>query len=400
MPKVIRPPFLPHSLRKLREISGATVKEAAKRVGKDEATIRRWESDDHRELPTYGQAQKLGGLYGFPIILALGDIPAHLRPPEQPDFRTLQKEGLRTSDFGRNLRRLINEVLRRQRFVIEHSSFWELPHLNWVGSAEMDSTEPEALGHQVREQLGVSIEQQASFHSTRDAMQAWTKAAEERAGVFVCQASNQIGSQVEVREMRGFSLVHEVAPFAVVNARDAEAGRIFTLFHEMAHLWIGRGGVSGYAGLSTRALQDRSSLEAYCDEAAASALMPRLEFRDAWREVVRDPRNERLRNLSSRFTVSSEAVAVRAAKSKLMPWSEYHEFRASRQPEAVSRTSKRSSSGGNFYRTHLRNIGERYARLVLGSWIEGQIQLREAADYLGLRPGSFLDFAGFLGARV
>lgn len=400
MPKVIRPPFLPHSLRKLREISGATIEEAAKRVGKDEDTIRRWESDDNPELPTYGQGTKLGGLYGYPIVLALGEIPAHLRPPELPDFRTAEKGGRATIDFSRNLRRLIDEVLFRQEFVLEHAPYWELPHQNWVGSAETMSTEPENLGRSIRSQTGISVAEQASFAGNREAMQAWTRAVGQRIGVFVCQASNQRGSQIEVREMRGLSLAHAVAPFAVVNSRDSQAGRIFTLFHEIAHLWVGKGGISGYAGLSARAQNDRNDLEAYCDETAASALMPRNEFRDAWNEVRPASTFERLNAISDRFNVSREAVAVRAAKRDLMSWDEYRSFRETGSFDRPVARPRGAPGGGNFYRTHLRNIGEKYARLVLGSWIEGQLELREAADYMGVKPGTFLDFARFLGARV
>lgn len=404
MPKSIKLPFLPRSLQRLREISGAKVSEAAKSVRVDEATIHRWESDDRLDLPTYSQGQKLGKLYGYDIVMCLAEIPEDVIPPKHPDFRMAENDGEPSEEFSVNFRRQLREVNFRQRTVLEFASYWELPHQNWVGSVNAESTDPEELGGMIRDQLRIGIDGQASFalmrESKRMAMKAWTRAAGDHAGVFVGQSSNQKGRHIEVGEMRGFSLADPVAPFAIVNARDAQAARIFTLFHELAHLWIGKPGVSGYAGLSTRNQRDRDGVEAYCDEAAASALMPRFEFADAWRSSNHNSPLERATSVADQFSVSRDAAVLRAAKNRHISWDAYHDVRRDLKERRADRSQKRGTGGGNFYYTLIRNVGERYARLVIGAWMEDEIGLKQAARYLKIKPVHVFRLAETFGVRL
>ena len=386
-------PFIPSSLRKLREIAGCTEEEVAKRVQKDVETIRKWESDDHDELPTYAQANELSDLYRYDVLMCLREIPAHIRPPEMPDFRTLDRNGAIASDFSSNLRWLMRTMEIRQEFVKVYGPYWELRHQGWVGSQTVGHVEPESLAEKMRRLLCIDVATQRSFPQGAGALNKWIAAFNNNAGVFVCQTSNQGGQGIKLKEMRGLSLADPAAPFIVINSKDAEAGRIFTLFHELTHLWVGRSGVSGTAGLQTNAARNaRNLVEAFCDETAANALMPEAAFTARWNEHRSGDMRETVQELAREFRVSRDAVTVRAAKLSLIPWGKYAQFREEFGHESTNPT-QRVRSGGNYYLTHRRNLGSKYAGLVVATWLDGQIGIKEAAYYLDISPGQVYRFA-------
>ena len=386
-------PFIPSSLRKLREIAGCTEEEVAKRVQKDVETIRKWESDDHDELPTYAQANELSGLYRYDVLMCMREIPAQIRPPEMPDFRTLDSNGAIASDFSGNLRWLLRVMEIRQEFVKEYGPYWELKHQGWVGSETIGSVDPEMLAEKMRRLLCIDITTQCDFPQGARALNKWITAFNDNAGVFVCQTSNQGGQGIELKEMRGLSLADPTAPFIAVNSKDAEAGRIFTLFHELTHLWIGHTGVSGTAGLqATAARNARNHVESFCDETAANALMPETAFNARWSERDNGDTRETVQGLAREFRVSRDAVAVRAAKLSHIPWGRYTQLREEFGREPTNPT-QRVHSGGSYYFTHRRNLGHKYAGLVVATWLDGQIGIKQAAYYLDIKPGQVYRFA-------
>lgn len=396
MPRSIKLPFIPSSLRKLREIAGCTEEEAAKRVRKDVETIRKWESDDHDELPTYAQANQLSNLYRYDVLMCMREIPSHIRPPEMPDFRTLDSNGAIASDFSRNLRWLLRTMEIRQEFIREFGPYWELRHQDWIGSETIDSIEPESLATKMRAMLDIDIASQRSFRNISDALKAWIAAFNDNAGVFVCQTSNQGGNGIDLDEMRGLSLADSCAPFIVVNSKDAEAGRIFTLFHELAHLWIGQPGLSGTAGLRARAGNNGThNIESFCDDVAANALMPEAHFDARWHEHHHSDQIGAVETIAREFSVSRDAVAIRAAKLSLISWARYAQLRVKFRSELSS--TKPRGGGGNYYLAHRRNLGAKYVRLVIATWLDQQIGIKEAAYFLDIRPIQVYRFARHAG---
>ena len=403
--RTIKLPFIPSSLRALREIAGCSLEEAAKRVQKDVDTVRKWESDAHAEIPTYAQARELGKLYRYDPLLCLREIPAHIKPPEMPDFRTMDKNGIVANDFSRNLRWLLRNLETRMEFVTEYGAYWELKHQGWVGSESIDSIDPESLAEKMRAKLGVSVEGQRAWRDFNGALKNWISAFDEYSGVFVCQTSNQSGSAIELNEMRGLSTGDSAAPFIVVNSKDAEAGRIFTLFHELAHLWIGKSGISAWSGLEYRSAQGnhQDDVEAFCDEAAANALMPTSEFQRLWPNDAQVDLIPSVTRQADLFKVSREAVALRAVKLGRISWPDYatvkKEIDAKRHVKPQKKTEVKRG-GGNLYNTHIRNLGRKYASLVLATWFDGQIGVKEAAYYLHLKPGQVHSFAAKVGFQT
>ena len=147
----------------------------------------------------------------------------------------------------------------------------------------------------------------------------------------------------------------------------------------------------------------RDDVEAYCDEVAANALMPSLEFERHWPKDAHVDLMPTVRQQADLFRVSREAVALRAVKLGRISWGDYatvkKELDANRQVTPTAK-GERASSGGNLYLTHARNLGRKYVSLVLATWIDGQIGIKEAAYYLHLKPGQIHPLATRIGFRT
>jgi Zn-dependent peptidase ImmA (M78 family) len=72
--------------------------------------------------------------------------------------------------------------------------------------------------------------------------------------------------KLDPEEFRGFVLSDRYAPLIFVNGADFKSAQMFTLAHELAHLWLGRDGVFDLQDLQP----GNSDVERFCTQ-----LLPR-----------------------------------------------------------------------------------------------------------------------------
>jgi Zn-dependent peptidase ImmA (M78 family) len=164
-----------------------------------------------------------------------------------------------------------------------------------------------------------------------------------------------------------------------INGRDAKAAQAFTLAHELAHIWLGKSGVSD--PYLNRAGDHETGIERKCNAIAAEMLVPRRLFLSAW-----DGRQGLAWNaqaLSQRFKVSRVAIARRALDCRKITWGEHQAFF---EQEKRCWQKQDDSSGGNFYATAPVKNGKRFTRAVLHSAMSGDLMLRDAGSLLHMKP--------------
>ncbi len=202
---------------------------------------------------------------------------------------------------------------------------------------------------------------------------------------------NNTHRKLDVDEFRGFALVDPYAPLVFVNGADAKSAQMFTLAHELAHVWLGPDaeGVSGFEGI----FPGHTKIEQFCDRAAAELLVPAEELVGLWRSVKHA--SDALEQVARRFKVSQIVAGRRAMDLGLIDKKGFFDFYDAHTRK--ERQQKAAAGGGDFYNNQNTRIGARFATSVISAALEGRLSFKDAYDLTGLHGGAFQEYARRLG---
>ncbi len=364
----------PRLLTWARERAGLPVDVMAKRAGTTVAKAGAWEAGDAR--PTFKQASRWANVTHVPFgYLFLTEPPREELPI--PDLRTVQ----RASSPGESADFL--DALRDVQFKMD----WYRVYREELGASALpfvgrfrDSPTVDAVAKDMRRVLGGAESERA--RSFDEFLTKLVKRA-EAAGIWVMR-SGVVGTNssrpLSVELFRGFAISDPIVPLVFLNVRDARAAQIFTLAHELAHIWIGESGISD--AFSTP-MTGRAGVESLCNSIAAEFLVPREEFRREWDADV--GLLENAARLSTRFRVSRIVIAIRARVLNMVAETDFQEFLASERAR-WRQEREDSPGGGDYYRTARSRNGDGFVRAVLGAAASGGLLLREAGRLLDMKP--------------
>ncbi len=365
---MIRVPVQPDLLRWARERAGRTGEELSRRFPKIEA----WERGEVQ--PTFRQLEDFAKATHAPIgYLFLAEPPVESVPI--PDFRTGVKARL-----GRPSPDLLDIVYlcqQRQNWYRDFARTVHEPTLAFVRSARVgdDVVETAAV---IRRALGLDLEERKRLGTWTDALRRFIEQA-EALGVLV-MVSGVVGSNnrrpLDPEEFRGFALADPLAPLVFVNGADTKAAQMFTLAHEIAHIWLGQSAVSD---ARIRAVPDQET-ERWCNRVAAELLVP-LEVLRRELDIHADLEGE-IGRLARRFKVSTLVVLRRIHDAGALS---REEFWAAYDDELARLRGLSKGSGGNFYLTLGARVSKRFARALVESTLEGRTGFTEAFGMLGLK---------------
>ncbi len=296
-------------------------------------------------------------------------------PPEErlpvADFRTVADTS--QARPSPDLLDTLHMMQRRQAWLREALVAEEADPLVFAGSARL-TDEPTAVGHEMRRALGLEGGWASEVRSWQDAVSELRRAI-ERLGVMAVingVVGNNTHRPLSVEEFRGFALADPHAPLIFVNGADAKSAQMFTLAHELAHIWLGEAGLSGFEFL----LPGGTDVEDWCNQAAAEFLAPALEVRARWEETKRAA--DRFGALARVFKVSPVVAARRTLDLGLISRSEFFDFYQDYVGSERGRGAV--SGGGDFCNNQNTRVGELFATHVLHAAMEGRMRpVRRAA---------------------
>lgn len=366
---------------------------ARERARMDEAALQarfphlsKWESGDLqptlRQLEQYAQATHAPLGYFF--------LPA---PPQEvlpiPDFRTIGRGFPRLSA---DLLDVIYTCQTRQNWYRDEALVNGETPLTFVGSVTL-STPPTEAAALIRQQLGFSVQARRDCPSWAEALRMFIAQAEE-AGVLVMVSGvvmNNNNRHLDPQEFRGFALADALAPLVFINGADSKAAQMFTLAHELAHLWLGQTALSDTAMAET---SDHAT-ETWCNRVAAELLVPKAEFLAALHDD--EALDQALQRLARHFKVSTLVLLRRMLDVGRLDGPAF--WQAYRAEETRLKTlAARNTGGGDFYRTTVARVSRRFAQSLVVSTLEGRTLYRDAFRMLGIaKPGTFNELGRTLG---
>jgi Zn-dependent peptidase ImmA (M78 family) len=365
---------------------------ACKRSGHSIGTLRKkfpkielWNRGE--ESPTFKQLENFAKSTYTPIgYLFLTKPPVETVPI--PDFRTVSNDYMRRP--SPDLLDTVYTCQQRQEWYREFMrSSGEQPLL-FVGSIQR-TNDIEKIAASMRHALGFDIEERRLMLTWTDALRRFIEQA-DALGILV-MVSGVVGSnnnrKLDPEEFRGFALADNLAPLVFINGSDTKAAQMFTLAHELAHIWLGQSALS-----DARVEQiPENQIERWCNLIAAELLVPLNILRSEYQK--KNDLKDEVNRLARRFKVSTLVVLRRIydarGLTKKQFWQAYYE-------ELERLLTLPSRSGGNFYLTQAARVSKRFARALVISTLEGQTLHRDAFRMLGFsKLETFRDLGRSLG---
>ena len=355
-------------LRWARERAGHSVDALAARFPK----VAEWERGELH--PTLKQLKAFAKATHTPIgFLFLEEPPVEAVPV--PDFRTVAN--IHLDHPSPDLLDTVYLCQQRQDWYRDFARSVHEPALKFVGSARPGDNVVETAAR-MRHALGLDLEERRRITTWTDAQRRFIEQA-DALGVLV-MVSGVVGSNnrrgLDPQEFRGFALADPLAPLVFVNGADTKAAQMFTLAHELAHIWLGQSGVSD---TEARAIPDQAD-ELWCNRVAAELLVPLDVLRDEI-EANADLQVEPSR-LARRFKVSTLVVLRRihdaGQLSRAELWAAY-------DAELARLRALPKGSGGDSCLTRGARLSKRFARALVVSTLEGRTAFTETFRMLGLK---------------
>jgi Zn-dependent peptidase ImmA (M78 family) len=349
--------------------------------------IRKWV--DGQSQPTRRQLESLAKATLTPLGFFFLSKPPELRLPI-PHFRTLGDKTPSTP--SPDLIDTIQLMQRRQEwmreFLIEEGQ--EPSPIAW--SSQPDAS-PVSVADHIRHALKLDEGWAAQQRTWEEALRVLRKTMED-AGIIVIVngvVGNNTHRKLNPVEFRGFVLVDKYAPLVFVNGVDAKAAQMFTLAHELAHVFFGSS-----AAFDLREMQPADDpIEQACNQVAAEFLVPERELRQVWPSVKNDP--EPFQTIARQFKVSTLVAARRLMDLQLIQKEVFFDFyRAYQKDERERRAAAPPSKGGDFHLIQNLRVGRRFASAVARAAIEGKLPYSEAYRLTGLYGKTFDSYVNSL----
>lgn len=336
--------------------------------------LQAWESG---EAPTLKQLEDFARVTHTPIGYFFLTEPPVERVPI-PDFRTFESAPL--SRVSPDLLDTIHLCQQRQEWYRDFARVNGDRPVDFVGTATTGS-DVTTTAAKMRERLQFDLSERRSLPTWTDALRRFIQLADD-AGVLV-MVSGVVGSnnrrKLDPDEFRGFALSDALAPLVFINGSDTKAGQMFTLAHELAHVWIAQSALSDVQPVGTTS----NEIERWCNAVAAEVLVPLEPFRRECRRTT-DLQSE-MQRLARVYKVSTLVILRRMADARCITREEQRETYAA---ELARLRSIPTGSGGNFYLTLGARASKRFARALVSSTLEGRSSFTESLRLLGFKKMS------------
>ncbi len=182
--------------------------------------------------------------------------------------------------------------------------------------------------------------------------------------------------RLDPEEFRGFAMSDALAPLVFVNGADSKSAQMFTLAHEIAHLWLGQTALSD----TTVASRDQNTIETWCNRVAAEVLAPLQVVRDSLQQG--EELNTTTQRLARKFKVSTLVILQRLRDARRLTWEAFAEAYDAELLRIANLPN--FSGGGDFYLTTAARYSKRFARALVESTLEGRTLYRDAYRLLGI----------------
>jgi len=251
-----------------------------------------------------------------------------------------------------------------------------VPELDFIGSVTLKA-DVKKVADTIKAKLGLEEGWAAKKRTWGDALSYLRDCVEAIDVVMVTNSvvGNNNRRRLSVEEFRGFVLCDKLAPLIFINGSDAKSAQVFTIFHELAHLWLGKSAIFD----DKQVEEPTEAVEKFCNAVAAEATVPAAELKRIWPKRQDD--DPYFSQFSRHFKVSPITIGRRLVELDLLTKKEFFDFYEAYKN--VDKTLFVQENGGqpNFYYVQNNRVGKRFARAVASAAYEGKLSLSRCVPF-------------------
>jgi len=355
----------PKVLQWTREEAGYNAEEAAIKLSVDLRLYKSWEKQGE-QIPI-GKLRKLAVLYKRQLaVFFLPQVPEKVKKPK--DFRNLSltesflsKEILLTLRRSTHLQRIANDLVG--------DNYWK-NKLEWIEKINSIKKENEKINN-LREIIGINIEQQMKWRSDNEAYKKWRMALEDKLGVLVFQFS------MPINKLQGFCITENLPYIIITNSNHSYTGRIFTLFHELSHI------IKQQSGMCLIDKIEESQKEEWNHNAFAGKFLVPADFLKPIDNL------DKITFYAHKLKISREVYLRRLKEEKIISDSNF--FILLEKIKASYKINKKSKGFALPEIKSKASRGETFYNIVFDAINSNRINYSDAANALGLRLNRLLN---------
>lgn len=346
------------------------------------------------KTPTFNQIEDFSKKANIPLgYFFLQTPPAEKL--ELLEYRTIDSAEL--ANPSRDLIDTINEMERVQEWMREYRQDTGFDVLHLVGSLK-DLTDSKQIAERIREDLDLEIEW---FSRCKDMAESFSyiRGQLEESGLVV-MLNGIVGKNthraLSIEEFRAFAMVDEWAPLIFINSADSQGAKLFSLFHEIAHIWIGADDLYN----DRRSSSNVKAIEILCNAVASELMVPFDIFVDKWNSALEHNKQETIKALAKEFRCSESVIARKALDTNKINKKMYDDIVSDAIEAYRIMKENRGSGRGNYYNTAKTRLDGNFVRAICESIAAGRTTFTEAYRLTNTSRKTFSEVAMRLGGVI
>ncbi len=370
----VQPELLKWSIKR----SGKSSQDLSKRFPKLSLWIKQESRPTLKQLESFAQAVFVPVGWLFLDTLPVEKIPV-------PDFRkTVDSD--KKSNPSPELMDTLYIYQRRQNWYREHKQLEREQPLGFIGSVQPRSDNIVKTAENIRKTLNFDIEERSKLPTWKEALNRLIERGRSAQILIMLSgiAGNNTRRKLNPKEFRGFALSDPLAPLIFINSADSLSAQMFTIGHELAHLWIAQTALSDDQALST----SDHHIESWCNKVSAELLVP---FNLIKKEVKNMDKNlnfsDKVQHLAHYFKVSSLVILRRLHDIRQLTAQELKQKYSEELKKIykMQSISEKKEGGGDFFRSLNKRVSPQFAKDLIISAFEGHTAFKESLELLGIK---------------
>ncbi len=332
--------------------------------------IREWL--DGSKIPTFNQIEDFSRKSNIPIGYFFLQNP----PVEEVkllEFRTIDSTEL--ANPSRDIIDTIREMESIQDWMKQYREDTGFEELSIVGCLK-NQTDVNRIVEKIRYDLDLPLDWNSNCRNMSEAF-AYTRDLLEKCGVLV-MLNGVVGKNthrsLSIDEFRAFALVDEWAPLIFINSADSQGGKLFSLYHELVHIWLGIDDLYN----DRKHNSSVKPLEVLCNAVACELIVPENMFLEIWSKCNDFEIDEKIAYIAKNFKCSDSVIARKALDHKLIDQMQYMQIVNDAIDAYREMKERKETNGGNYYNTMGTRLDSVFVRAMCESIQMGRTSYTEA----------------------